>query len=208
MFELDIIKSDLNPQLIRGLYDMSNSRIAGFILYTRKHANVVKVLKDEDYWTCFDEMSGPNWPIFSVRPLDPRRQQYSGRSIPGTISMMVSTLHEPNANKRVLKYFGLEESRDLPCFIVFMWDDNNQLCQIDWKIDDFSVDAAYNSIKEVIELISKAERDVLLEYKKSTGVFRQVKTEIEGSKFRKNVLRIGKVCEHGISLMGSIASLV
>lgn len=54
MFELDIIKSELSPELLRGLCDMSNSRIAGFILYTRKHANVVKILKDDDYWCGLD----------------------------------------------------------------------------------------------------------------------------------------------------------
>lgn len=208
MFELDIIKSELSPELLRGLCDMSNSRIAGFILYTRKHANVVKILKDDDYWCGLDELSGPNWPIFAVRPLESRYCSCRGSSIPGTISMMVPTYHEPNANRRVLKYFGLEESDDLPCFIVFMWDDNNQLCQIEWRIDDYSVETAYNSIKEVVELISKAEQDILPEYKMSTSVFRQVKSEIEGSKFRKSFLRICKVCENGISLMGSVASLV
>lgn len=208
MFELDIIKSELSLELLRGLCDMSNSRIAGFILYTRKHANIVKILKDDDYWCSLDEISGPNWPIFAVRPLESRYCSLRGSSIPGTISMMVPTYHEPNANRKVLKYFGLEESADLPCFIVFMWDDNNQLCQIDWKIDDYSVDSAYNSIKEVVELISKAEQEILPEYKMSTSVFRQVKSEIEGTKFRKGLLRICKGCENGISLMGSVASLV
>lgn len=108
MFELDIIKSELNPELLRGLCDMSNSRIAGFILYTRKHANVVKILKDDDYWNSLDELSGPNWPIFAVRPLESRCFSLRGRYDPGTISMMVPTYHEPNANRRVLKYFGLE----------------------------------------------------------------------------------------------------
>lgn len=208
MFELDIIKSELSPELLRGLCDMSNSRIAGFILYTRKHANVAKILKDDDYWNSLDELSGPNWPIFAVRPLESRYCSIRGRYDPGTINMMLPTYHEPNANRRVLKYFGLEESVDLPCFIVFMWDDINQLCQIDLKIDDYSVDSAYNSIKEVVELISKAEQEILPEYKMSTSVFRQVKSEIEGTKFRKGFLRICKGCDNGISLMGSVASLV
>ena len=89
-----------------------------------------------------------------------------------------------------------------------MWDDNNQLRQIDWKVNDYSIETAYNSIKEVVELISKAEQEILPEYKMSTSVFRQVKSEIEGSKFRKGLLRICRGCKDGISLMGSVASLV
>lgn len=208
MFELDIIKSELSPELLRGLCDMSNSRIAGFILYTRKHANVAKILKDDDYWNSLDELSGPNWPIFAVRPLESGYCSFRGRYDPGTINMMLPTYHDPNANIRVLKYFGLEEAGDLPCFIVFMWDDNNQLRQIDWKVNDYSIETAYNSIKEVVELISKAEQEILPEYKMSTSVFRQVKSEIEGSKFRKSLLRICRGCKDGISLMGSVASLV
>lgn len=168
----------------------------------------MKILKDDDYWCSLDELSGPNWPIFAVRPLESRYCSHRGSYSTDTISMMLPTYHEPNANRRVLKYFGLEESGDLPCFIVFMWDDNKQLCQIDWKIDDYSVDTAYNTIKEVVELISKAEQEILPEYKMSTSVFRQVKSEIEGSKTRKGFLRICKCCKDGISLMGSIASLV
>lgn len=45
MVELDIIKSELSLELLRGLCDMSNSRIAGFILYTRKHANVASLVR-------------------------------------------------------------------------------------------------------------------------------------------------------------------
>jgi len=91
--------------------------------------------------------------------------------------MMVPTYHEPNANRKVLKYFGLEESADLPCFIVFMWDDNNQLCQIDWKIDDYSVDTAYNSIKEVVELISKAAQKA---YKRANILAKAVNSTVFG----------------------------
>lgn len=68
MFELNL-KENIEFGIIKDLTGVSASRICGFIVYSLKHANVAKVVRDEDYWNELNAISGPNWPIFCVRPL-------------------------------------------------------------------------------------------------------------------------------------------
>lgn len=42
-------------------------------MYSAKNANVAKVVKDEEYWGKLNVISGPNWPIFCVRPIMSQR---------------------------------------------------------------------------------------------------------------------------------------
>ena len=41
--------------------------ICGCIMYTVANPNIIKVLRDTDYWQCFDFISN-KWPIFALKP--------------------------------------------------------------------------------------------------------------------------------------------
>ena len=60
---------------IKQVCDNSTSKIYGFIMYTQRHSYIIKVLRDDDFWNELDEISGANWPIFSVKPR--KEVQYS-----------------------------------------------------------------------------------------------------------------------------------
>ena len=64
------LNEEFGIEKLRGVCDNATSRIYGFIMYTRKHSYIVKVLRDNDFWNELDEISGANWPIFSIKPLD------------------------------------------------------------------------------------------------------------------------------------------
>jgi hypothetical protein len=82
----ELTKEDFDFQLIKGKCEESKSRIYGFILYTRRHANMVNFLQNPNYWDCLDDISGPNWPIFSVRPLASGCMQLKGGGPKGSKS--------------------------------------------------------------------------------------------------------------------------
>ena len=53
------------------LISQSNSKhIFGIIINTQSNAHIIKVLKDNDYWAALDTNSGPDFPIFSIKPKD------------------------------------------------------------------------------------------------------------------------------------------
>ena len=47
--------------------DESLVDIFGLILFTDEHANIKKVINDEDYWSAFNKLSGKRWVIFSSK---------------------------------------------------------------------------------------------------------------------------------------------
>lgn len=115
--------------LIRKVAKKSRSRICGFIMYTRADAFVAKVLKDDDYWDSLDAISGPNWPIFAVRPLYSGKKTFScaGRK-DGHIALGVPSIRkEPKENLKCLQFFNLDSTEQLPCFIAFYISDKNEV---------------------------------------------------------------------------------
>ena len=164
-------------QIVKDLVkdDESLSRVYGFILYTEKNPYVAKVLRDEDFWDALDCISGSNWPIFSVRPL--RKGQYNNPTSDGNyISYMMPTWNEPMCNIPVLHDFGLKKSEDLPLFVVFMWDDNDELREIAIPIRGNDVDSVYHSIED----------------KRTVNVFRNVAVALDALNFKYSIISKGK----------------
>ena len=176
---------------LRRRCDNSISRIFGFIMYTRRHSYITKVLEDIHFWNELDEISGPRWPIFAVKPLEQGRYQYPNFP-PDFIGMMVQTWIEPNENRKYLDVFSLKESSDLPCFIVFIWNDDNEIEQITFKLSNQNQDAAFNSIREIVSIISDAEQQILPAYRKTDSVFRNVKADLEAHFFHRKITRTFK----------------
>lgn len=170
------------------------SRIYGFILYTEQDPYVIKVLQDDDFWNSLDSISGNNWPIFSARPLKKGQMEVKGAG-QGFVSFLVPTWHEPQHNWPILHEFGLDSSEDLPLFIAFMWDDNDELNQISVPIRGDSINSVYASIKEIVKTISRVERDILPEFKRSVNVFRNVENELKALNYKYRVKRMGKIMQ-------------
>ncbi len=181
------LNEEFGIEKLRGVCDNATSRIYGFIMYTRKHSYIVKVLRDNDFWNELDEISGANWPIFSIKPLD---DGHYARPM-GSEEMcqrMVPIWKEPNSNRKFLNFFSLEESSDLPCFIIFIWKDNDEIEQIIWKLKNTNTQEAFDSIRSVVKIISSTEELILPEYKRSENVFRNVKENIEAVIFKQKLI--------------------
>lgn len=144
-------------------YDAAN--LFGFIAFTSSSANIVKVLRDEDYWSSFDEDS-KGWLIFSVKPLE---RPIFPEPPPGPIYEMVPVWKEPNANKEFIKFFELESTRELPLFIIFAIVEG-EIQKFPFRIDDSTVDAAYDSIRNIIKDVTAALNGIETQYLKTSNV--------------------------------------
>lgn len=172
--------------------DSAESRIFGFIMYTRRHSYIVKTLEDAAFWNELDEISGPRWPIFAVKPLASGRYRIPYSSMPGSFQMMVQTWVEPNENRKFLEVFSLEESQDLPCLVVFIWNEDDEIEQIVCKLSNRNLEEAFDSIREVVTVISEAEQQILPAYKKTTSLFENVKADMRAHFFHKKITRFAK----------------
>ena len=181
------LNEEFGIEKLRGVCDNATSRIYGFIMYTRKHSYIVKVLRDNDFWNELDEISGANWPIFSIKPLDDGYYARP-RCSEEMCQMMVPIWKEPNSNRKLLDFFSLEESSDLPCFIIFIWKDNDEIEQIIWRLKNTNTQEAFDSIRSVVKIISSTEELILPEYKRSENVFRNVKENIEAVVFKQKLI--------------------
>jgi len=184
-------------ELVEG--DKNLSRIYGFILYTDKDPYVAKVLRDDDFWNALNDISGSNWPIFAARPLQKGGYRHLGGT--GGIGYMVQTWEEPKDNLPIINDFGLQDSRELPLFIVFMWDDEDRLHEITIKIEGNDIDSVYSSLKEIVTAIAEVENAVLPEYKGTVNVFRNVKTELEALKVKHKVIEKVQAVEKILSFL-------
>ena len=191
MFEF---QKDCGLELIKEMVaeDKNTSRIYGFILYTDKDPYVAKVLRDNDFWNGLNCISGSNWPIFAVRPLQVGQMRIQGSS-PGMMSYLVSTWEEPKANLPIIRDFGLKDSKDSPLFVAFMWDDTDKLNQIAIPIMGNDIDSTYHSIEEIVKVITRVEAAILPEYKGTINVFRNVKSELEALQIKHKVIERGLI---------------
>lgn len=188
MKEISDFKKVFSVELLRDKCNESNSRIYGFILYTSSHPYVVKTMKDQEFWNALDEISGPNWPIFSVKPKYRKYISYRRHNPIGTLEMMVPTSVSPSNNKEFLNFFGITDIDMLPCFVAFVWDDDDKLRTIACKIASKPVKAVYDSLEEIVKIISKVEAQIPEEDKTTELIFQKVEKALKMRNFKYVIL--------------------
>ncbi len=98
-------------------------------------------MRDDDFWDEFDVKSGANWPIFSVKPLENKKDSLY--------------------NHKACRFFNLKNAdEDLPCMIIFALDDKEKeiAFQRTYKIKGGTVDEVHQSILSVIESVAEVEK--------------------------------------------------
>jgi len=164
-------------------FGMSN--IFGFIAYTDSNPYIKKVLRDDDFWQCFNDLS-EGWIIYAVKP--PQTGNYKCPSPPpGALCMLTAIWQEPAANKEFIKSFGLQDTSKLPCFIAFGINNDGGFDQLIYPLKANNEEEAFASIRGIIEIISQTEKRILPEYKNSVNVFREVSKQVQAAQFRENL---------------------
>lgn len=167
-------------------------RLCGFIVYSRKHPHVAKVLRDEDYWRELDAISGVNWPIFAVRPVSPN----------GYYTCRDAMQYEANENA-VRACLEMEDS-ELPCFVCFIWDDQGNLKKISHKIDDRTLETTHADLRNVVTRVADAINAIKPEYAQSENVFRNVKETIEAYNTQTRFMSIAESASWLLDMLGKL----
>ncbi|MEE9338687.1 MAG: hypothetical protein V3U87_11460 [Methylococcaceae bacterium] len=152
----------------------------GLILYTDRHVNIKKVLSDNDYWAALDDISGPKWPVFSIKPL---QGTFSPDISDDKIGLMVPVWKEPLENMPLLEIFGLQSTKDLPKLIVFCSGRNNEILHHTINLKDNTIEEAYSSLKMAIEVVTMAIEGILPEnWQNGEGIFSALNLQISSHK--------------------------
>lgn len=148
-------------KVINGCHSKSN--IYGFILFSEISYNVVKVMRDVDFIAALHVISGPNWPIFFVSPLERKIEEFGGSGCRDSIEFTRCVSKETKYNQSVLEFFKLSNSeRDLPCFVVFSINPKNPnvIEQNTYKISGKTENEVKQSIEQIVSTIADIERTV------------------------------------------------
>lgn len=177
-------------QLVKSNTSESKFKICGFILYTREHYTVVKAMRNDDFINALNKISGNKWYIFLSKPFEKGRyEDYGSSSNSNFIGMVVRIWSEPDNNEKLLEFFNIEDSKELPLFIVFRLREDNSVEQVIWKIDDKSEVSVYNSIKNIVNIVTDTFDNI---DQNDNGVmpecvFREIKGNVDSKNLWKNI---------------------
>lgn len=76
--------------------------------------------------------------------------------------------------------------------MVFIWNEDDEIEQIVCKLSNRNLEEAFDSIREVVTVISEAEQQILPAYKQTTSLFENVKADIRAHFFHKKITRFAK----------------
>lgn len=122
------------------------------VLYRTENANMVKLLRDADYWRAFDSVSGSRLAVFSVRAASPPPLPQGD---PEGFGFMVGRWREPEDNLPLMEDLALSTTQRLPMLVVFTHVDG-EIARAVIPLDEETLDAAYKSLKDALTLLADA----------------------------------------------------
>ncbi|MHB8122928.1 MAG: hypothetical protein ACYDG4_12320 [Desulfuromonadaceae bacterium] len=163
----------------------STPPLFGVILYTDAHANIKKTLRDQDYWSALDEISGTKWAVFATLAF---AGKWGCPELPlGAMGMMVPVWKEPSANQELIETFELSDTKQLPVVVVFVLN-GDELQRRVVPLDDSTLDTAFTSMREVFIKIADALDYIASEnLNNPEGVFSAVDFALQDYKDKKNL---------------------
>lgn len=183
---------DLLNEEIEKIYNSSEIKTFGIILYTEENPNIVKLLRDEDNWNALDSISGEKFNIFAIKP---KKGEMSFPKESNTNLMMLLTpiWKEPSANKDLLEVFEIPSTEKLPIFIVFTkYKDTytEALYKKEFKLNEVSVDIALEQLRKIFYDIRKISNKINTKEEHEIVIYEHFEKILKKHNFKKNLLEM------------------
>ena len=140
--------------------------VYGVVVYTNRHASIRKVLNDKEYWEAFDEVSGDRFVVFAVKSSPANSSTpsaaFANISTSNNIDLttkfpMIDVSPQYTSTTDMISELGLDDSIKLPALIIFKKFEHQERPKcISIRLDDTSLDNAYQSIRVGIKVVSTA----------------------------------------------------
>lgn len=180
---IEILKHEFKKQ-------EENYRLFGILLFTDANPYVKKILRDQDYFLALNKVSGDHLGIFCT-------MLFEGKMIfPehefGRIGKIIPIWQEPEENEKLLKIFQINESRTLPCLVVFGFY-KDEMYFHKYFIEGDSEESAFNFLKNALELITKVIREN--KDKENLALFEKLRLQLKVAKFKLNFKKIVEIID-------------
>jgi hypothetical protein len=128
----------------------------GMLLFTEIHPHVIKTLKDVDYYSALDKISGDEIALFSTMLFHSKPENLS--LSPDNFHHMVPIWKEPEENKKILRWFDIKDSQELPALVIFGYGVGNIYYQ-KYSISSNSSLGVFNKLNIVLSRVSDSVRN-------------------------------------------------
>jgi hypothetical protein len=168
-----------------------------FILYDFEHAEIAKVLHDEDYWNALNKISGKYLTVFSFH----LAKQYRGVARPASRVGRSSSGSFSDSKQFISELFGAELPSAKPVILFFQvtGDEISDPCVVEVRAE--TVEKAFLEIRSILSDAVESVERVLPEFRGNTAeVFNLIVTRLQQ---RKAALFIKKA----VGVAGSVQDL-
>lgn len=142
--KLDVVRGD-------------GSGLLALLIYTHKDAELIKCLRDTDYWNALDEISGDK--IAMVVPRLPQRRRRARINAPrhnNNFHMMIEDEEPPEASLELLDWLGLAGATDLPQLVFFViGPEENEVHVANVKIAAEDMHKTFQKLKTPLQTAAK-----------------------------------------------------
>jgi hypothetical protein len=182
---------EFQEQLVKICEDHRGSGRAmlfAFILYDYRNAQLLKVLRDADYWRALDHLAGKSLTVFTIRAAEPlesyeiERRGMHGVDGPGDPGMKYQLI--------LRSYFGLRERLTLPAVLFFQVHDGEVVDHELWQLQQQRVEDAFVELRDAIGLVVTALEKVEDENRgNAVELFNLVKRRIGEERTKVRILK-------------------
>lgn len=179
---------------------LGSANLFGIIAFTDANPSIKKLLRDRDYWDCFDALSC-GWIIYAIQPEYGQRVSYSPHGTESDKSQF-------EFNYDFLKDFGIEDDEHFPMLIVSALAENDRIESIRIDIDDSTVETAANNLRELITEITGVLQQIDDRYKSSKNVLREVKKDLSARNARVSLKNASRAFLQFFTSVSSLCGII
>lgn len=187
-------------QMIVDKRRLGSANLFGIIAFTDANPNIKKILRDKDYWDCFDVLSC-GWIIYAIQPEYGQRVSYSPLGVESD-----KTKFEFNYD--FLKDFGINDNEHFPMLIVSALAENEKIESIRVSIDDSTVEVAADNLIELIAEITGVLRQIDDRYKSSKNVLREVEKALSARNAKVSLKKASKALVQFFATVSSLCGVI
>jgi len=173
--------------------DYEDFPIFGLLLYSDQDSNghMGIVLSTEEYIERINKRSGSRWMVYSLKLLTPVKRPVKTDFT--KLHYLVTNLppyeiEEPNKNKEIMMWFDIRRHEELPCIIIFTFDQQTkELLFVKEPIQGRSPADTFNKLYKIIKNVSSTldeiqenylsnRAEIFYQIEKTLSVSRQIET--------------------------------
>lgn len=133
------------------IHEHVNYPLFGILLFSETHPHVIKALKDTDYYSALNKITGKEVALFATM-LFPGKYEYPSPP-PGVHYNMAPIWKEPQQNKKIFPWFRIRDGRELPLLVIFGHEGGDFYYQ-KFPVRGESPQDVFNSLNDVLSRIS------------------------------------------------------